>query len=724
MRLNFTLFDGSKRPKGRRVTTTWAGLVKGLSEHRQRPTKDGKGWAPFTFASDLRRKEGLEVSSVLVLDVDSTTTPNWAALEGVEYVGHTTYSGKWRVVILLERAVTGPEYNALARFTAHALDTEGWTDHRIDEGWFQPSRFYFTPSCPPGQHGMVVRGRGVPLPVTPAVPVDVSGRITPSTRPVERPSTPPPVQGLDLDYLRARARTPEVTRFLAGALALKEGARDNTITKVAGFMASAPVNPTPWEVWAPLVDATLAQSTLPEGEKMWRDTWKEKFSRFYAQRVRDGELARAVKAGLSVAPGEDDWKAKLSKVEKKDGTTAIDPKDPRNLTIILQNDPAFASVRRNDLTMSVEYGRECPLYGYALETTPSVLQDWLVENYKLHVSLQTCQAKLFAFTESRRYDPLKDYFDKLPEWDGKSRIETLLPRATGCEGHPIYIAAVSRCFFLAAAARATRPGCQVDTMLVLQGAPSLRKSTFARSLSPGFSASSDIDLSRDGLLLLARNWVVEFAEMVAPEAKLERVRGFLTRPFDTFRAPYAREVRDYPRHCVFIGTTNEYCPIKDETGARRYWPVTVTKKIDIDLLVAEREQLWAEAKYRIDAGEQWWFTDEEEEIFVEEVKDYVDTDSIQEAIDRAIRATRAERRKKEYTFMDILDLIGVDPMKLGQSERTRIGMALHRLKFVRVTKDLDGRAVRCYLTPPSIMHATATATGPQAYSGPQLKAQA
>ena len=102
----------------------------------------------------------------------------------------------------------------------------------------------------------------------------------------------------------------------------------------------------------------------------------------------------------------------------------------------------------------------------------------------------------------------------------------------------------------------------------------------------------------------------------------------------------------------------------------------------------------------------------------------MDVDSIQDAIDRAVRATRPDRRKKEYTFLDILDLIGMDPLKLQQSERTRVGMALQRLGFLRVTKELDGRAQRAYLTPAKLMHATATATGPQVYSGPSPKAQA
>lgn len=79
----------------------------------------------------------------------------------------------------------------------------------------------------------------------------------------------------------------------------------------------------------------------------------------------------------------------------------------------------------------------------------------------------------------------------------------------------------------------------------------------------------------------------------------------MTRATDEIRAPYARAADVVPRQGVFVGTSNQDEILKDMTGGRRFWPVTVEGRIDTDDLARDRDQLFAEAVAAFHTGEAW-----------------------------------------------------------------------------------------------------------------------
>ncbi len=106
-------------------------------------------------------------------------------------------------------------------------------------------------------------------------------------------------------------------------------------------------------------------------------------------------------------------------------------------------------------------------------------------------------------------------------------------------------------------------------------------------------------------------WIVEMAELDSlSRSETSRIKAFIARSTDIFRLPYARRVLEVPRRCVFAGTVNHSDYLRDETGARRFWPIACGQ-VDLDALKRERDQLWAEALVRFRAGDVWWLNNEE-----------------------------------------------------------------------------------------------------------------
>lgn len=112
---------------------------------------------------------------------------------------------------------------------------------------------------------------------------------------------------------------------------------------------------------------------------------------------------------------------------------------------------------------------------------------------------------------------------------------------------------------------------------------------------------------------LQGHWIIEFSEMLAAAntKTVEAIKAFLSRQKDTYKVPYDKYPHDFPRQCIFIGTTNnlDFLP-NDKTGNRRFIPVlTNMKAAEIHPLENEEEtrafieQAWAEAMEIYRSGE-------------------------------------------------------------------------------------------------------------------------
>jgi predicted P-loop ATPase len=213
------------------------------------------------------------------------------------------------------------------------------------------------------------------------------------------------------------------------------------------------------------------------------------------------------------------------------------------------------------------------------------------------VSRQTVQDALEKRAMEMRFNPVHDYLNGLT-WDGIPRVERWAHTYLGVEDTP-YSRAVGRMFLIAMVARALNPGCKMDYMVVLEGPQGAGKSQTCQILAGQWFSDSLPDVAHGDHVRLAMHlrgkWLIEIGELASiSKAESSELKLFLSKREEKYLPKYARnEVTEF-RRCVFIGTTNESMYLKDPTGDRRYWPMSVGQ-IMLKALQQDRDQLFAEA---------------------------------------------------------------------------------------------------------------------------------
>jgi len=318
---------------------------------------------------------------------------------------------------------------------------------------------------------------------------------------------------------------------------------------------------------------------------------------------------------------------------------------------------------------------------------------WLSNEYGCAFYSSVTDEAVQLVAERWKIHPVRDYLNSV-QWDKKARIDDVLIRAASAPDN-LYTRAVTKNFFLGAIARAMHPGVQVDTVLILEGAQGAHKSTFLRTL-----ASDDWFLDtvfniggKDGYQALRRKWIVEFSELDAlGSADLARVKAFISSVKDSYRPSYGKTTIDFPRQCVFSGTVNPNGAgyLNDTTGARRFWPVTVSK-VDLKMVREERDQLWAEAFARYRKNEKWYLRDDKLlATAAAEAEERRESDPWETHFREYLHMNRGLYRKHGVAITDLLtNAVDVPKERQNRTAQIQAGKALRAIGWTRIERGAD-----------------------------------
>ncbi len=315
---------------------------------------------------------------------------------------------------------------------------------------------------------------------------------------------------------------------------------------------------------------------------------------------------------FTVLPEETDWRDKLKVTEKGGIAQTIE-----NVVIILSHDPKLAGrIALNEMEHNIVTLSSLPWNGTKSPRQWTDSDDAALRYYLERVYGLSGKDRIFdavnVVAQQAAFHPVREYLDGCT-WDGVPRVETLLIDYLGADDTP-YTRAVTRKTLAAAVKRIYHPGCKFDYMLTLRGRQGLGKSALIAKLGGDWFSDSFTTLQgKEAYEQVMGVWIMEVGELAGMrKAEAETIKLYVSKQKDRFRPAYGRRLQEFPRQCVFIGTTNESQFLRDTTGNRRFWVVDTPNEPERDMweeLTPELIRLiWAEAVELYKAGEKLYLS--------------------------------------------------------------------------------------------------------------------
>lgn len=702
-------------------------------------------WSPAQYLTGATRDDDNVLAlNYAVFDLDHLVPGQLDAVRlrlddpstgGLEYVLHSTHSHApgdecYRLVMPVTRPITPDEWPLIRPAVIKALDLPA------DESTKDLSRLYAGPTQRTGVEPFAAHRRGAPLDVDEALEVARQMGLgapprfatTPSPAPITPDAAGPAMPAtIDLDALReslakvrrSKANGGEYQREQAALLAkvldgeslAPIGKRHNARIRVTGMIAKWVPPRTPWEAVLELMRPCLVATDLDdnetfetavektrklyEGSMVWR---LEDDAKMAAAKAQVRQLADKVKGTVIPRPedvdepGDPDAWMKLLLMTDGGNVRGCE----HNAVLLLSCHPDLrGTIRWNDVSKKIEIVGG-PLAGVSNDVLDSAAAAWLQRQCSFMGGAKIMRLALLQVARDNTYDPIADYLMELG-WDGTDRIDTFLERYCGAvatdEQQLRYVRAVSRRWMISLVARALRPGCKVDTVLILEGEQGVGKSTALEAIvgSQYFLDTSITVGEKDAMQAIAATWLVELGELASlRRAETDKIKQFISSKIDKFRPPYGADIVESPRRCIIAGSCNPeggYSYLKDASGNRRFWPVRVAGKTDVEGIVRDRDLILAEAVKAFRDGERWHLIDDEVELAARETEDRLETSPIGEAVIAWWYGMKPGRRPRLLTLGEIAQgSLGVDAVGITHAIRVEIGRVMSDMGFEVVRK--------------------------------------
>lgn len=284
-----------------------------------------------------------------------------------------------------------------------------------------------------------------------------------------------------------------------------------------------------------------------------------------------------------------------------------------------------------------------------------------------------------------KYNPIQNYFENLPKWNGENHIQKLANYVTTTDDES-FQKHFEKWLSRAVLCSLNRGYVNKQCLVLFNTKQNSGKTSFLRFLIPTELEkyyTEDIGIDKDGLISLCKSLIINIDELsVMSKIDVNTLKSFISKNTINARLPYDRKSSLMHRTASFCGSTNRSDFLTDETGSVR-WQIFEVLEIDFNYSKEINiNQVWAQAYFN--AFERKNYNPEltAQDILENEKRN---EKYKQVSLEQEIILTHFEKSESKNDFLTATDIMLAMNNALGvRLNIIKIGKALTVLNYERI----------------------------------------